>query len=205
MQKAVIFDFDGTLADTLDLAIQFGNENQGRFSTRGISKDDFRNFSMREALKHIELPLYKLPRFALELKEYIRTHLLQVKLFPGITDLIPKLKSSGRNIYIMSSNSEENISAVLKRYELLENFSGIYSDSSIFGKHRVLKRMLSQCDIDHESTLYVGDEVRDFEACKRMGVEMVAVSWGWDNDSRLRQSGIERIASDISGLEKLLI
>lgn len=204
MAKNIIFDFDGTLADTLDLAIEFGNANQARFSKRVISKDDFKEHSMREALKRIGLPLRKLPQFVFELKKYLSSHLQRVQLFPGIVDMIEDLSKKGNKLYIMSSNSAENISAVLERHSLSKNFSAIHSDSSIFGKHRVLARMLPRYNFNTKDTIYVGDEVRDFEACVKCGIEMIAVAWGWNSVDRLKKSGIEKVATSIEEIKTFL-
>lgn len=201
MPRNLIFDFDGTLADTLDLAIEFGNANYKRFSKRPIVKEEFRNLSMREALKQIGLPLYRLPQFVVELKQYMKAELSKVELFPGVVEFIRRMGQKHKNLFVMSSNSETNISKVLERHQIREQFSAIHSDSSIFGKSRVLSRMVSRHSLKIEDTLYVGDEVRDYEACKKFGIEMAAVSWGWNSFERLRKAGIPKIASSIAELE----
>ena len=204
MKTNIIFDFDGTIADTLQIVIDFGNENQSRFAGKTISRETFRNRSMREALLYVELPYYRLPQFVFEVKRHIRARLTNVQLFPGMKELIQTIASERRNLYIMSSNSKENIVAVLKKYDIENCFQAIYSDSSIFGKHNVLNRLFKNFNLHFDECIYVGDEVRDLEACKKSGIDMICVDWGWDNRSRLSRAGAEKIVSSPDELKLLL-
>lgn len=204
MKKNIIFDFDGTMVDTLDLALAFGNANQHRFSKTKIVKEEFRQRSMREALSHIGLPWYKLPQFVLELKSYLKMHLNTAPIFSGISDLIAELKHQGFGLYVLSSNSRENIEGVLIRTNLLSHFNDIVSDSSIFGKHVILERLFKTHDLSKTDSVYVGDEVRDAEACAKCDIPMIAVSWGWDNFERLRKVPDLTIAQSVEELRSLL-
>ncbi len=199
-QLNIIFDFDGTLADTLELALKFGQENLERFHLKEISREDFRNHSLKEVLKLIDLRWYRIPRYVLELKKYIQSNLDHVVVFPGIVGAITTLKKQSLKLFVMSSNSSENIMGVLKRFDLENCFETIVSDSSLFGKHTVLERLFKKYSLEQKSSLYIGDEVRDIEACKRFGVEMIAVSWGWDSALRLQKTGHKKIVNSVEEL-----
>lgn len=191
MIKNVIFDFDGTLADTLDLALDFGNANYRRFAKTKITRDEFRERSMREVLKFLGIRWYRLPQFIFALKNHLRSNVSQVSLFSGISEFIKLAHGQGFHLYILSSNSLENIEPVLLRAELRGYFRGIVSDASIFGKHVVLRKMLKTQGLRRTESVYIGDEVRDYDACKKVGLPMVAVAWGWDSFNRLkRENGI---------------
>ncbi len=58
--------------------------------------------------------------------------------------------------------------------------SFVYSDSSIWGKHVVFNHLLKTHRFEPAEVVYVGDEVRDIQACKKSGIKMVAVSWGFN-------------------------
>jgi phosphoglycolate phosphatase len=59
-------------------------------------------------------------------------------------------------------------------------FDSIYSASTIFGKAKVLKSMMKTNKIDKDLCVYIGDETRDIQAAKEVGLESIAVSWGYN-------------------------
>ncbi len=205
MLKNIVFDFDGTLADTLDLALAFGNENQTRFSKIKITKEEFRKRSMREVLTYIGLTWYKLPQFVFEMKHHLNTHLYKVSLFPAIPNLIRDLRNQGFELYILSSNSRKNIEGILTRFGLESFFRDIFSDSSVFGKQVALRRLFTKWQLESIHTIYVADEVRDVEACRKIGIRMIAVAWGWNSIAKLRQIHNLVIAETVEDLRLLLI
>ena len=79
---------------------------------------------------------------------------------------------------VLSSNTEDNIAAFLKKNGL-ELFEHIRS-SNLFGKDKAIGRFMRQLGLQTDELLYVGDELRDIEACKKAGVRIVAVAWGYD-------------------------
>ncbi len=204
MIKNLIFDFDGTLADSLDLALDFGNQNWEKYSGRTITREEFRERSMREALQFIGLPMYRLPKFVMDLKAHMKAHVQSVSLFPEIPSMVRELSKKGFELYVLSSNSRENIRKVLERHQIEELFKDIFSDSSIFGKHVVIDRSLKRSGLSREETLYIGDEIRDAEACRKSRVKMLAVSWGWDSRERLSVIEDLKIADSAAELMGLI-
>jgi phosphoglycolate phosphatase len=204
MKRTLVFDFDGTLVDSLEVAIEFGILNQARFSKHSISRNDFRNYSMREALKRLGLPWYKLPRFVRELKEYMRTNSVRISVFPEVAEMVAELHRIGWELFILSSNARDNIETILRRSRIETHFREIVSDSSIFGKHRAIKRLIRDFSIQRNELIYIGDEVRDAEACKESGVDFLAVSWGWDSLERLKQVNGIKIAETPQDLRAIL-
>ncbi|MGE4233421.1 MAG: HAD-IA family hydrolase [Bacteriovoracia bacterium] len=204
MLKNLIFDFDRTLVDTLDLALQFGNSNQHRFSKKTISKEEFRRLSMREALRKIGLPWYKLPRFLYELKGELKNNIDKVQIFDGIFESVEFLYSKNTHLYILSSNSASNVKLVLDKFKLGHCFKNIIGDSSLFGKHVVLKNFLKKENLNKNDCIYIGDEVRDIDACRKIGLPIVAVGWGWDDKERLQKTGQAQIFSHPEELKNLI-
>jgi phosphoglycolate phosphatase-like HAD superfamily hydrolase len=60
-------------------------------------------------------------------------------------------------------------------------FSFIHSELNLFGKSGALDKMLKKYKLHKPDVLYVGDEVRDIEACKKVGVDIVSVTWGFNS------------------------
>ena len=78
---------------------------------------------------------------------------------------------------ILSSNSKENIQRFLGMHDG-EMFDFVYTAKSIFGKDQTLKKLLKERGYAKEEVLYVGDELRDAEACRKAGIACALVTCG---------------------------
>jgi len=63
----------------------------------------------------------------------------------------------------------------------MDYFDFIYSDGSLFGKGKILKRVLKKYEFFKRNVVYVGDEVRDIDAAREAGIKIVSVSWGFNS------------------------
>ncbi len=89
---------------------------------------------------------------------------------------------------ILSSNSEDNIRQVLDKSDITNKFEFIYSQSSLFGKDKVMKKMCKEHQIEPSQIIYVGDEDRDIIACKKVGIRCIAVTYGFNDRERLMKT-----------------
>ena len=149
MIKYIVFDFDGTLADTFDLIKTIATNE---YSEYDVDLELFKNEGAKGMLKKLDIPRWKLPGMILNVTTKLRNS-KDIKLFPSIVDLLHTLKKDYK-IGILSSNSKEIINKTLREYDIENLFEFVYSDSSLFGKHIVLKRMCSKYSIDPVSVIY---------------------------------------------------
>lgn len=180
MIKYIVFDFDGTLADTFDIIKTIVIKEYGAMD---IDFDLVKEIGAKSFLKQMNIPLWKLPEMAINVTSKLRNS-KDIKLFPGIVDLLNNLKNN-YNIGIVSSNSKENIIDTLKIHNIESLFEFVYSDSSVFGKHLVLKKMCSKYKINPLEVIYVGDEDRDIIAAKKIKIKTIAVTWGFNSKEKL--------------------
>ena len=180
MIKYIVFDFDGTIADTFDAIKTIAKKEFGEYD---FDFDLIKDEDIKGLLKKLNIPLWKLPEMALKVTSKLRNN-KDIKLFPGIIDLLGKLKDNYK-LGIISSNSEDNIIDTLKKHNIEDLFEFVYSDSSIFGKHLVLKRMCSKHNIKPLEVIYVGDEDRDIIAAKKIKIKNIAVTWGFNSKEKL--------------------
>lgn len=182
MIKTIIFDFDGTIADTLPLIFEFYNKNAKSFGFKNLSRDEveaLRNKSALEIFKEFNISLVKLPFLAKKIRDDLYQNIEKVRLFPGVKDVLLKINKRGFNLGILSSNSKENIEKFLQANKLTV-FRFIHSESNIFGKTNALKNLLENHKLNPKEVVYIGDEVRDIEACKNNGVKIAVVTWGFN-------------------------
>jgi phosphoglycolate phosphatase len=189
--RAIIFDFDGTLADTLSAIIKLINEHAVEYRFTPLGEKDIemmRGMSNLEIIKKYHIPIVKLPAFMLHIQNELHQRIHKVELFPGVKDLVLGLKARGIRLGILTSNSRENVKKLLQARGI-DVFDFVHSESNIFGKTRALEHLLRKYGLRKEETLYVGDETRDIEACQRAGIPVAAVTWGFHRQDLLRAKG----------------
>ena len=125
-----------------------------------------------------------------------------IKLFEGVELILKQLRKRYR-LGIVSSNSEENIKKILKENGVDKLFDYIYSASSLFGKHKNLKRLIKKYKLNLEEVIYVGDEDRDILAAKKVGIKVVAVTWGYNSKEKLMKEKPDYLVSSPKELEKI--
>lgn len=182
--KTIIFDFDGTIANTLDAAIKIYNRLAHQYRCEQVKLEDLPNLRARKAqefLKDYGVSHIKLPIILLHIQKELRKEIALIDPIEGVIDALFQIKEAGYNLGIMTSNSKSNVSAFLKANKIDHLFDFIYSGKHIFGKDKVIKRLLRKQNIPHNQAIYVGDETRDVEAAKKIKLPVIAVSWGFNS------------------------
>lgn len=188
--KVIIFDFDGTIADTLDAIVSITNRLAEEFGYKQTSQEDLailRNLTSRQIIKHSGVSIFKIPFLIKKVKAELNNEIQELSAFPGIKEAFIELKSQGNRLGIVTSNSKENVTAFLRTNGLQELFDFIYSAPTIFGKSKVISRILKTENINIEDVIYVGDETRDIEAAKKTQIKAIAVTWGFNSKEVLAE------------------
>lgn len=182
MIKYVIFDFDGTLVDSQEVAISVLHQLAEHHHFKKLNREDIetlRGLSIAERCKRIGVPLYKLPLWAGECYQLYQQSVKHLRLFKGIAELLNELRKRGFKLAVISSNSEANVREFL-RTNHIDFFDRVYCSRHIFSKDRMIKKLLHNLKLTNPEVIYVGDEHRDIIACKRLGVKVIWVEWGFD-------------------------
>lgn len=178
--QLVIFDSDGTLADTLPWMRSVFNELALAHGFKQVDPADYermRDLHGRELLKALELPLWKMPRVMSDLRARMEALAGNFAPFPGIADALQQLFDRGSQLGVVSSNSRVNVENVLgsRTAAFIHHYD---CGASIFGKASKIKAVARRSGIDPRNVIYIGDEVRDAEAARKAGIAFGAVSWG---------------------------
>jgi phosphoglycolate phosphatase len=186
--RLIIFDCDGTLADTLPGMQHIYNEVAGGMGlplVEDAQLDTLRTLHGDALLRALQVPLWKLPVLVAKMRRAMGACRRQWLLFDGIPTALNALFRKGFHLAIVSSNSRQNVIGVLGA-ELASLIRDFDCSASIFGKASRLKRLLRRTGISASHTIYVGDEVRDSEAAKECGITFAAVTWGYHGEELLR-------------------
>jgi len=184
IQKVIVFDFDGTIADTVDALISIANRLAIEFGYKQITPEQLaylRNLTSREIIKYSGVSLLKIPFLLKKVKSELKNKIHEFQPIPGIQEALTELKNQGYHLGIITSNSQENVTAFLNNHNLDNLFDFIYSGVTIFGKTTIINNVLKQKQISNQAVIYVGDETRDIEASKKANIRVVAVTWGFNS------------------------
>ncbi len=124
-------------------------------------------------------------------KEYLNN----IIFFNGIKELLVQLKEMGFRLSIISSNSKDNIMLFLK-INNFEVFDDVYSSKGLFGKNYTIKNYMRRYGLKNEEVIYIGDELRDIIACRKAGIDIMSVTWGFDDEELLKSGKPTYVVSD---------
>jgi phosphoglycolate phosphatase len=162
-----------------------------------------RGFTAFHVVRELRIRPWRLPWLLVRGRALMRRQIDAVVVFDGIPEVLQHLQASGVKMYIMSSNSPGNIRKLLRGHGLDGYFERVYGNVGLFGKAKMLRRVIARNGIDLSTAYYVGDEGRDVEAAKRVGVHSVAVAWGFNNAELLERHHPYAVVASPSGLSQL--
>ena len=195
----IVFDFDGTIADTFSMALSTFNPVARELRIREIAPDDFemiRSQGSRELMKTFGVSRWRLTRVMLRLRKEMTKAIDQTKVIEGMREALTELQKKGYELGILTSNSVKNVELFLELHDMKHLFNFIYSGKNIFGKKKVMLKMMRREKIDRERIVYVGDETRDVEASHKARIPVIAVTWGLNNRAVLEKSRPTRITDN---------
>jgi len=200
--KLAIFDFDGTVADSLEWSFSVLSEVARQYGFREITieqREMLRGRPNREIIAYLGIPVWKLPVIARGVRKIAARDIGQIRTFPWVQDIFSSLRSRDIAIAIVSSNSEANIRRVLGA-DVASMVQQYAADAALFGKAAKIKAVIKKCASSIESTTSIGDEVRDVEAARAIGISSLAVTWGYATASALEAAGPTRLVHQATEL-----
>lgn len=202
--QLVLFDFDGTLANTFPLFLRLLNEIAGEFGFRTPAShelDGLRCMNTAGILASLGVPQWKLPAILRHARARMAQERDGIELFNGITPLLQALARRDVRLAIVSSNSEATVRAVLGA-PLCESIHTFACGVGLFGKAAKIRTVLARARVPRLHAAFVGDEQRDVAAARRAGVTSVAVTWGYASASALSPAHV--LCRSIDDLERAL-
>ncbi|MDY3559509.1 HAD-IA family hydrolase [Gemmata sp. JC673] len=185
--KLVVWDFDGTLADSLPTATAIFNRLAAEMGLKPVGDlSAARSLPTRQFLRQHGISMWRLPRLVRKYQAAAAEEADRLKLVTGLPEVLAALATSGMKLGILSSNREDNIRRCLRANGVEGRFAFVVGYPRLFGKAKALKRIIRAEQIDHSEVLYVGDELRDIEAAKKVGAKVAAVTWGFHTVELLR-------------------
>ncbi|WP_426957023.1 HAD hydrolase-like protein [Muricoccus radiodurans] len=188
--RLILFDLDGTLADSLPWFRSILRELAPRHGLRLLDDAEFeafRELDNREIIRRLGVPSWRLPLIAQDMRRLAARDAGTIGLFPGVPEMLRALREAGRVLAVVSSNSEANARRILGASAAEVAWFGC--GASLFGKAARFRQVLRRAALPAETAIAVGDELRDLHAAAEAGLSAAAVTWGYATRSALAGAG----------------
>jgi len=205
--QLVVFDFDGTLADSFPWFTEVLTDVARRWRFREVAQDEhsvLRQLDAQDVLRRLGVPGWKVPLIAADLRRRMGRDIERIRLFDGVDQLLERLVENGLRPAIASSNAAANVEVVLGPH-LCRLVIDRECGAGIAGKANRLRRLLRRHRVSPTQAIYIGDELRDIDAARRVGVTAAAVGWGYNDLAALRRRGPDLLFRDLAEIGDTLL
>lgn len=200
--QAVIFDLDGTLLNTIDTITYYGNKALSEFGFATATADEFKYFVGNGAVKLIERALTKSGEWTRKDFENVYTYYNEIynaeplyltKSFPGIFEMLTKLKSSGVKIGVLSNKPDEAVQGVVRKFfgDLPDVVSGGKKGVPLKPDPTAAENLLALLGADKKVSAFVGDSGVDMKTGSAAHLHTIGVKWGFRKEDELIENGAE--------------
>jgi len=204
--RLAVFDFDGTLADSFPWFVTELREVAAQWRFRSVSLDEdpwLRQLDAYAVLRRLGVPRWKVPLIATDLRQRMTRDIEHIRLFDGVAPMLDRLDGQGLGLAIASSNAAVNVERVLGA-RLCRTIPVRECGASISGKALRLRRLLRRCGMPPERAIYIGDEIRDIAAARKVGIAAGVVSWGYNDIRALRRERPDWVFHQVDEIADLL-
>ena len=210
MNKTILFDLDGTLTDSgegiincASLALEhFGITVPDRETMRVFVgpplEKTFREFGVPADRTNEAIQVYR--------SRYIPIGKFENTPYPGIRELLEKLRTQGHKLYVATSKPEPQAVDILEHFDLAKYFdiiAGATMDKTRDHKAAVIAYLKEQAG-DMASSVMVGDTSFDVTGAAEHGIPTIGVAWGYGKVEDMIAAGAISIAQDPEALFELL-
>ncbi len=196
--RLAIFDFDGTLADSLPWFRASFDDMVARFNLTPVPAEEMellRGMTAREIMARLNVSMWQLPAIVSDMRKRKLAAASEISLFKDIAEMLSNLQERGIKIAIVSSDSEASVRQVLgPATRLITRFD---CGAAMFGKHWKFRRVARKLGIEPSEIICIGDEIRDIEAAQAAGMDSGAVAWGYALPAALQAAGATHLFNSI--------
>lgn len=213
MIKTLVFDFDGTLADTRSTIVKTMRET---FDAIGAACPDEEAVARLIGLpldKSIEILLGNSDAETVD-KAVACYHILfernkegLVRPFPHVVETIEKLKENGLTLTVASSRGRDSLKDILGHFGIAHCFAAILGFEDVTGKKPapdMVLEILRRTNAAASETLVVGDTTFDIEMGQRAHCLTCGVTYGNHTAEQLMRQGADYIIGDFGDLERVV-
>jgi phosphoglycolate phosphatase len=203
----VIFDFDGTLADSAAWFRSTINHVAQRYGFRQITDaeiNELRGQRSIDIIRYLGVPTWKMPFIARYIRQLVARDAHLIGLFEGVDTLLAWLAERDVAIAIVTSNSEANVRRILGE-DNSRRISDYACGASLLGKASKFHAVIKRQGVSADRAVAIGDEARDIEAARKAGLAAGAVSWGYATIDLLRAQQPDYLFASMDDIRRAII
>lgn len=208
--KHIIWDFNGTLLNDVDLSVRADNGVFAELGLPPITLEDYRRHMtapVRDfyAALGVDLRVHTYETISRLWLAIFNAGALDAGLVPGALDAVRRLHEAGRSQSVLSASYEPSLLAQCEALGLTPYMRAIdgLENEDAGRKTAIGRRQLSRLGLRGEDAVLVGDMASDAELARELGAACVLVPWGHNSEERLRACGCP-VAGSFPALEALL-
>lgn len=209
--NCIFFDLDGTLTDSGEGIIHCASltlEHYGLPVPEPAAMRVFIGPPLRTTFPKFGVPADKVEEaIRLYRKYYVPMGMFENRPYPGIAELLEKLRQQGCRLFVATSKPENMAVTILEKFGLapfFERICGSVGDGIRDGKDEVIACLLDSVGAS-DGILMVGDTVYDVVGAARHGIPAVGVSWGYGDIEEMRSAGAAAIVDTMDALYTYIV
>ncbi|MFA5036487.1 MAG: HAD family hydrolase [Candidatus Izemoplasmatales bacterium] len=206
IKKAIIFDLDGTLLDTINDISDSMNAALKQYGLLTFSVEEYKYFvgsGVDELVRNtITTQKADMGLFAdlktIYMENYAQRQHVKTKPFPGIKELLEKLNEMGIIINVLSNKPDRDTQTVINYYFPDIKFGRVYGKRpgyEVKPHPKAVNDLIAELPIEKRLVLYVGDTYTDMMTAKNAGLTSVGVLWGFRKLAELQAGDATYIVS----------
>lgn len=207
MKSFLIFDFDGTIVNNVDMYVTIYNTlaaQRGFGLITAENRENLKNKTAWEIVRELDIPLSAVPLIIRSLRTGFQKHFEEIEVIPGMDSVLETFKKRGHRLAIVSSSNTPATLEFLKTHHL-DIFDEVRTDIGVFGKARVFRQLLRLSGTAASEAIVIGDERRDIQAAHHSKLRAVAVTWGTNGREGLAREQPEFIIDTPAELLELAL
>ncbi len=200
----VIFDFDGTVADSVSLIYC---EVKKELKKAGISEKEvgqIEEVGVSKFLKRLKMSRIKMIWTAFKIQKRLKKRIDQVSVFEGMESLLRGLKKEGFEVGMVTNNKKKTVKKFIRSNDL-DLFNFVYSNFFLRSKVRKLEKAVEAVGEEKKRIVYIGDQKDDILDAKKVGLKSIGVTWGLSSFDELKKAGPDYIADSPADIYDFLV
>lgn len=212
MYDFILFDFDGTVFDTLEgitKSVRYAINKHGM----DAELEELRCFA-GPPLVDMFMERFGVDRdMGVQLTEDFRERyspigLYECRVFPGVKELLKSLRGAGKKLAIATSKPQNLAEELLARENMTGCFDamcGSLPTGNNSAKWQVVERAMEEIKANRERTVLIGDTKYDVEGAIKCGIDCIGVEYGYAAPGEMEAAGAKWMVKDAAALEALLL